>query len=134
MSQVHARARTTPIIRAEIRASTLGVVELAKRYNISRATAAKWKNRDDVQDRSHRPHKLHTTLSEGQEAIVAEIRRLTLIPLDDLLAVVREFIHPGVSRAGLDRCLRRQGVGTRVRHQTSISGSFRWPTPGESTT
>jgi len=112
MSQVHARARTTPLIRAEIRASELGVVELAERYNISRATAAKWKNREDVQDRSHRPHKLSTTLTEGQEAIVAEVRRLTLIPLDDLLVVVREFINPDVSRAGLDRCLRRHGVGS----------------------
>lgn len=30
MSQVHARARTTPLIRAEIRQSKLGVVELAE--------------------------------------------------------------------------------------------------------
>lgn len=112
MSQVHARARTTPLIRAEIRASELGVVELAARYNISRATAAKWKSREDVQDRSHRPHKLSTTLSQGQELIVAEIRRLTLIPLDDLLVVVREFINPAVSRSALDRCLRRHGVGS----------------------
>jgi transposase InsO family protein len=112
MSQVHARARTTPLIRAEIKASELGVVELAERYNVSRATVAKWKSRDDPQDRSHRPHKLSTTLSEGQEIIVAEIRRLTLIPLDDLLVVVREFINPAVSRSALDRCLRRHGVGS----------------------
>jgi transposase InsO family protein len=43
---------------------------------------------------------------------VAEVRRLTLIPLDDLLVVVREFINPDVSRSGLDRCLRRHGVGS----------------------
>ena len=30
--------------------------------------------------------------------------------MDDLLAVVREFICPDVSRSGLDRCLRRHGV------------------------
>jgi transposase InsO family protein len=112
MSQVHARARTTPLTRAEIQESELGVVALAERYNISRGTASKWKNREDVQDRSHRPHKLSTTLSEGQEALVAEVRRLTLIPLDDLLVVVREFINPAVSRSGLDRCLRRHGVGS----------------------
>ena len=111
MSQVHARARTTPLIRAEIKASELGVVELAERYNVSRATVAKWKSRDDPKDRSHRPHKLSTTLSEGQEVVVAEIRRLMLIPLDDLLVVVREFINPAVSRSALDRCLRRHGVG-----------------------
>ncbi|MBS0500896.1 MAG: hypothetical protein JSR74_11290 [Proteobacteria bacterium] len=105
MSQVHARARTTPLIRA----SELGVVELAERYNINRAMAAKWKSREDPQDRSHRPHKLSTTLSEGQEIIVAEIRRLTLIPLDDLLVVVREFIHPAVSRSALRAWLRACG-------------------------
>ncbi|MFG6417408.1 IS481 family transposase, partial [Roseateles sp. DC23W] len=81
------------------------LADLAERYNISRQTARKWRNREDVQDRSHRPHKLSTTLTEGQEAIVAEVRRLTLIPLDDLLVVVREFINPAVSRSGLDRCL-----------------------------
>jgi len=33
------------------------------------------------------------------------------VSLDDLLAVVREFLNPDVSRSGLDRCLRRHGVG-----------------------
>ena len=31
--------------------------------------------------------------------------------INELLAVVREFLNPGVSRSGLDRCLRRHGVG-----------------------
>jgi len=33
-----------------------------------------------------------------------------LLSLDDLLAVTHEFVHPQVSRSGLDRCLRRHGV------------------------
>jgi hypothetical protein len=33
------------------------------------------------------------------------------VSLDDLLAVVPEFLNPNVSRSGLDRCLRRPGVG-----------------------
>jgi transposase InsO family protein len=87
------------------------LVELAERYNISVATARKWKRRDSPEDLSHRPHKLCTTLTPAQEAIVVALRSLTLLPLDDLVAVVREFIHPDVSRSGLDRCLRRHGVG-----------------------
>lgn len=110
MSRVHAQARTTPRTRAEIRASSASLGELAKRYNISRATVRKWKRRDSPDDLSHRPHTLHTTLLPVQEAIAVELRRLLLLPLDDLLAVVREFINPAVSRAGLDRCLRRHGV------------------------
>ena len=38
------------------------------------------------------------------------LRHTLLLPLDDRLAVVRAFIGAGVSRSGLDRCLRRQGV------------------------
>jgi len=33
-------------------------------------------------------------------------------PLDDLLALTREFINPAVSRSGLNRCLERHGVAT----------------------
>jgi hypothetical protein len=33
------------------------------------------------------------------------------VSLYDLLAVVREFLNPDVSRSGLDRCLRRHRVG-----------------------
>ena len=110
MSQVHAQARTTPRTRAEIKASGESTGELAKRYNITRVTARKWKGRDTPEDLSHRPHTLHTTLTPVQEAITVELRCLLLLPLDDLLAVVREFINPDVSRAGLGRCLRRHGV------------------------
>jgi hypothetical protein len=40
------------------------------------------------------------------------LRKALLLPLDDLLAVVREFLNPHVSRSGLDRCLRRHEVGS----------------------
>jgi Integrase core domain len=111
MSPIHAQARTTLKTRAEIRQSSASLGELAQRYNISRATVRKWKGRENPEDLSHRPHQLSTTLTPMQEAIVVELRRLILLPLDDLLLVAREFIHPDVSRAGLDRCLRRHGVG-----------------------
>ena len=50
------------------------------------------------------------TESDKVELVVIELRKTLLLPLDDLLAVTREFINPNVSRSGLDRCLRRQGV------------------------
>ena len=110
MSQVHPLARTTPRTRTEIRASSASLTVLAERYNITQATARKWKHRADAQDRSHRPHKLSTTLNPAQELLAVELRRTLLLPLDDLLVVIREFINPDVSRSGLDRCLRRHGV------------------------
>ena len=110
MSQVHPCARTTPRTRAEINASPAGVTVLASVYNITAATARKWKGREDSEDRSHRPHTLKTTLTPAQELLVVELRRMVLLSLDDLLAITREFINAAVSRSGLDRCLRRHGV------------------------
>lgn len=43
--------------------------------------------------------------------MLVHLRRTLLLPLDELLAVTREFLCPTVSRSGLDRCLRRHGVG-----------------------
>ena len=98
---------------------------LAERYNISIATARKWKGRDDAQDRSHRPHTLATTLSAGQELLVVELRRTLLLPLDGLLAMTRKFINPDVSRSGLDRCLRRHDVSNLKRLQPEIEGEVK---------
>ena len=122
MSQVHPLARTTPRTRTEIKASAAPLTVLAERYNITVATARKWKHRQDAQDRSHRPHKLSTTLSAAQELLAVELRRTLLLPLDDLLAVIHEFINPDVSRSGLDRCLRRHGVSDLKALQPQIEG------------
>ena len=87
MSQVHPLARTTPRTRTEIKASTASLTELAERYNITVATARKWKGREHAQDRSHRPHKLSTTLNPAQELLAVELRRTLLLRLADRLAV-----------------------------------------------
>jgi len=63
-----------------------------------------------VADGSHTPHRLPTTLTPAQEVVVVELCKTLLLPLDDLLAVTREFLHPDVSRSGLNRCLQRHGV------------------------
>ena len=42
--------------------------------------------------------------------MAVSLRTSLLLPLDDLLAVVREFLNLDASRSGLDRCLRRHGV------------------------
>jgi len=107
---LHKQATTTPKVRAAIQASNEPAWMVAERYGISEQTVWKWRRRDSVQDRSHTAHRLQTTLTPAQEAVAVELRKTLLLPLDDLLAVVREFLNPEVSRCGLDRCLRRHGV------------------------
>jgi hypothetical protein len=82
---LHKNAHTTPLIRAGIASSPDSARGLA--------------------------HRLLTRLSSVQETIVVYLRRSLLPPLDDLLAVRREFLYPDVPRSGLDHYLRRHGVG-----------------------
>jgi transposase-like protein len=107
---LHQNVRITPAIRQGLRESTQAERELARKYHLNRATVRRWRRRDHGQDASHRPYRLRTTLTPAQELIVVALRKTLLLPLDDLLAVTREFLNPAASRSGLDRCLRRQGV------------------------
>ena len=109
--KLHKNARTTPAIRAQLAASNESVTVLAKRFNLAPNTVRKWQARTEFNDRSHTAHNLQTTLSSAQEHIVIYLRKHLLLPLDDLLSVTREFLCPEVSRSGLNRCLRRHGVG-----------------------
>jgi hypothetical protein len=108
---LHKNARTTPAVRAEIAASDETASVLAQRFGITEQTVYKWKKRSVFADRSHTAHHLQTVLTPAQETAVVHLRRTLLLPLDDLLAVTREFLSPDVSRSGLDRCLRRHGAG-----------------------
>jgi len=83
---------------------------LAGRCGVTLDTIYRWRGRVSFEDRSHTAHQLPTTLTLALESVVAELRRMLLLPLDDLLAIMREFLNPDVSRSGLDRCLRRHCV------------------------
>ncbi len=69
---IHPEARTTPQIRAEIKALR-GVSQeaLAEKYKVSRQTIKKGQTRDKPTDKSHRPDHLQTTLTPRQEEVVA---------------------------------------------------------------
>ena len=110
MLSLHKNATTTPAIRARIAASEEPAAVLAGRYGVTLDTIYRWRGRTSFEDRSHTAHQLATTLTRAQEFVAVELRRTLLLPLDDLLAVCREFLNPAVSRSGLDRCLRRHGV------------------------
>lgn len=106
---LHKNATTTPAIRSAIQKAAGSDYELARQFGVCRDTVRKWRKRDTVADGDHTPHRLQTTLNAGQEELVIYLRTHLLLPLDDLLAVVREYIEPDMSRSALDRLLRRRG-------------------------
>ncbi len=110
MAKQHANATTTPEMRAFIHESDLPTAVLARLLKVSESTVRKWRKRESLDDASHKPKQLNTTLSEAQEYVVVELRTRLLLALDELLAVCKQFINANVSRAGLQRCLKRHGV------------------------
>ena len=112
MHAIHANARTTPAVRAEIARSSEPSGVLAKRYGVSTETIRKWRKRgpNDCQDRSARPHKLPWKATEEERAIVCALRRATGFPLDDLTFVVTHFL-PHLNRDAVYRILKAEGLG-----------------------
>lgn len=123
MTKQHANATTTPEMRAFIHESDLPTAVLARLLKISESTVRKWRQRESLADASHKPKQLNTTLSEAQEYVVVELRTRLLLSLDELLAVSKQFINANVSRAGLQRCLKRHGVSRLADMQGNIEGS-----------
>ena len=130
----HKNATTTPAIRAKIAASEEPAAVLGARYGVTLDTIYRWRGRTSFEDRSHTAHQLATTPAPAQEAVVVALRRMLLLPLDDLLAVTREFLNPDVARSGLDRCLRRHGVSNlnalRPKTPTEPHKAFKSYEPG----
>ena len=88
---LHKNATTTPATRLALQQASGTDREQAQQYGIGVATVRKWRHRSTVHDPSHTAHQLQTTLNAAQEELVIYLRTQLLLPLDDLLAVVREF-------------------------------------------
>ena len=101
--KLNSQAITTPKIMAAIQASHEPAWVLAGRHGTSEQTVWKWRNHDSLEDRSHTPHRLQTTLAPAQAAVAAALRKTLLALLDDLLVVMRKFLKPNVSLSGLNR-------------------------------
>lgn len=107
---LHGNATTTPRIREYIQQSSKGERALAKELGLTRDTVRRWKKKENTADGSHVPENIQTTLDPATETVLVELRRLTLSPLDDLLALGRAFIKSDLSRSALERCLQRNDV------------------------
>ncbi|WP_457572188.1 IS481 family transposase [Desulfovulcanus sp.] len=108
--RLHKNATTTPALRKLIQNSDLSERKLAQKYGISRATVRKWKKRDFNHDASSKPRNMRTSLTPEQEHIVLELRQTFLLPIDDLLVIVREFLKPDMTKSSLYRLLKRHNM------------------------
>ncbi len=106
----HANARTTARIRQEIQNSSESLAALAGRYGINHKTVLRWKHADGVEDKKSGPKNPRSTvLTETEEQIICEFRRITKFSLDDVFVSLKDKI-PALTRSNLHRCLQRNGL------------------------
>lgn len=105
--KLHANATTTPRIRRYIQKSDKSDRVLAQELGISVTTVRRWRQREDVADQQTAPKTVHKALRPEQSALINWVRQNLMMPLDELLVFVNVGMQQRVSRAGLDRYLRR---------------------------
>jgi transposase-like protein len=122
MGQVlHANARTTEAVRREIRNSQESLMKLARKFNVNPKTIAKWKKRENPADLPMGPKIIKSTvLSEAEERAIVAFRRMTELPLDDVLYSLQDTI-PHLTRSSLHRCLKRHGCSVLPKKKTELS-------------
>jgi hypothetical protein len=107
----HANARTTRRIRKEIQESTESIAKLAVRYNLNPKTVHKWRRAGRLEDAKSGAKVVRSSLTETEQQVICEFRRVTQFPLDDCFLALRDTI-PALTRSNLHRCLRRNNLNT----------------------
>ena len=122
--KLHANATTTPRPRAYIEKSQASNAALARALGIHSRTVAGWKARTQVLDRSTRPHRLATTMTDWEEGLIVELRRSLALPLDDITEAMRRCLNPKLSRSAIHRCVQRHGISARRSQQQVPTAAF----------
>lgn len=104
------RARSAWVVRAEIARSRASAARRKQRCGVPEATIHEWNERTSFRDRPPHgtPATTHAYPCTARHRPV-ELRKALLLPLDDLLSILPRSLS--ASRTGLERCLRRHGVG-----------------------
>ena len=106
----HANAMTTARIRKEIQDSKETITALAERYHVNFNTILILNNADNIEDGKSGPKEPRSTvLTEAEEQVICEFRKITRFSLDDVYVSLRDNIHT-LTRSNLYRCLKRHGL------------------------
>ncbi|MGJ3353518.1 hypothetical protein [Providencia sp. Je.9.19] len=118
--KLHANATTTPRVRRYLQQSDKSDRELAKELGISVSTVRRWRIRQDVEDQKSTPRNVHKVMRQEQINLALWLRTHFVLPLDELITYVNDGMGQAISRASLDRMLKKGNMvhmnilGTRV--------------------
>ena len=96
-------------IRKQIKENSLKNIELAETFNTSAATISKWRNWQELENKSSRPHKIAYALNEPEESLVGFIRKTTRLSLDEVWEMLFVY-NPQITRSSVYRTFCRNHV------------------------
>lgn len=106
LQKLHKNAKTNYHIRQYIKSSNKPLRDLASELNLNVKTVRKWKTRKDVSDKSSKPFRLRTNLTQDQEDLIVYERRAhkkTLFEIWDTLDSIIPNLYPMKIYRVLDR-------------------------------
>jgi len=109
LQKLHKNAKTNYVIRLTIKQSLEPVLRLANKYHLSWQTVKKWKERDTVEDKSSRPHRLGISLTREEEDLILFERKKFKKTVEEIFFSV-EGIIPNIYPVKIYRCLVRHGL------------------------
>jgi len=101
----HRNAKTNINQRLSIKSSSESSRELAKKYEVSHVTIAKWKKADKPEDKKSTPQTIHYAVPKEFWQIIKKVRQKILMPLDDLFLSLEPYI-PNLNRTNCYRILK----------------------------
>jgi transposase InsO family protein len=129
MQKYHSNAKTNEHVRAMIRNSTDSASEISNNLGVSIPTVTKWSSRDLSYDLSSRPHTIHYSLSDIEQEVISSIRKLTWMPLDDLVETVQINI-PHAKRTAIYGVLKRKSLNKVPEAKRKEAKKFKEYEPG----
>ena len=127
--EYHSNASTNVHVRLEISKSNLTNLELANKYNISEPTVSKWKNRENFEDKSSRPHTIHYALNDFEKTLISTIRRSTWLSLDEILDMVM-ITNPSITRSVVYRTFVLEKINKVPEKEKDKAKKFKEYEPG----
>jgi len=125
----HSNATTNIRLRSEINKSKASISALAIKYGVSEPTIAKWKNRENFEDKSSRPKTIHYALSELETTIAIELRNITWWALDEITEAINPS-EPEKIRSAVYRTFVREGINRVPEKEKEKAKKFKEYDPG----
>jgi hypothetical protein len=110
--------------RGEIQAANGCVSELARKFNVSRATVRRWKQRESARNKPRERGKTARVLSPCERVCLLELRRIFSLSLSQLHLLGNSLLEKEFSRATLHRLLERHGLETLGQRQCMLGKSL----------